>query len=174
MLGEKQKEANPMIRSFNVVATVLLLSMLFPLGCTLVPTVENGAVIELAVIRTEEFQQLIVPEKWEIEEATEPGNEIHLKITKRLAYAGAPGESVYLDEIASGMGVAQQAEGTTLKLRDFGEFSTHSGGTLVSVSMVVPKNIQTKTIVFENLGRHNLDSEWKAVDSTILRREVTP
>jgi hypothetical protein len=155
--------------------SIVTFGLLLFIGCqfTSRPLVRNGTQIESASIPIVEFEGLVIPKNWAIEENHGLENEVHLKITKKLGYAGIPADPISLDDVVSSMGVVQKKEGSDLKLRDFGGFMTSSGGTSISVSIVVPKTINLKTEEFEQLRESDIPkmAGWSQIDSNVVSKE---
>lgn len=156
----------------NLLQLIAILSLggVLLIGCRF-PIIQNGTQIETARLPISSFDKLIVPETWTIKETSEFGDEVCIKIEKTLDYVGSPPQSVTLADAVSSMGVVQKEEGGNLKLREFGGFTTSSGGTAISVSIAIPKNFPVEIEPFESLLRHQLNPKWTQVNSELQHKD---
>ena len=104
--------------------------------------VQNGARFESAQLEWKS-ETVVVPDTWNVKRSTTNGN-IQLKVKKELNYYGFPEQRVTIENVSSEMGVALKRENKDLYLRDFGGYSTQSGGAKVSVEIAVPMSCKVK------------------------------
>lgn len=99
--------------------------------------VENGTAHDRATVDLGSAKRIVLPDTATVRRTGE-GSSIRLFMAKRLAFVGHPPEPMGVRDARTNMGCATKAEGNSLIIATFGEWSNIEGGADVKLVAEVP------------------------------------
>jgi hypothetical protein len=124
------------------------------------PNVENGRAFDRAVLPVGQFKKIALPGTTVVRQTT-PGEDVVLRMEKRLSFGGHPPQPMSIRDARYNMGCAVKTEGDTLVVATFGEWDSRiEGGASMKLVAEVPEGVEV--VRREELsGPDSRGREWK-------------